>query len=85
MEGGRNKYLSKVFYKKTDWMPHTGLKCLNANFIYYATHLPGRGGREHFLFIQNFIFDDLHLQIIASISPKASVENSSAQWGIFLI
>ncbi len=28
----------------------------------------------------NFIFfDDLHLQIIESISPKASVENSSAQ------
>ncbi len=27
-------------------------------------------------------FDDLQLQIIASISPKASVENSSAQWAI---
>ncbi len=24
-----------------------------------------------------FLFDDLHLQIIESISPKASVENSS--------
>ncbi len=31
-----------------------------------------------------FVFDDLHLQIIASISPKASVENSSAQWAIFI-
>ncbi len=31
-----------------------------------------------------YFFDDLHLQIIASISPKASVENSSAQWAIFL-
>ncbi len=30
-----------------------------------------------------FFFDDLLLQIIASISPKASVENSSAQWAIF--
>ncbi len=30
-----------------------------------------------------FIFDELHLQIIASISPKASVENSLAQWAIF--
>ncbi len=34
-----------------------------------------------YLFI--FYFDDLHLQIIESISPKASVENSSAQWIIF--
>ncbi len=29
-----------------------------------------------------FFFDDLHLQIIESISPKASVGNSSAQWAI---
>ncbi len=28
-------------------------------------------------------FDDLLLQIIKSISPKASVENSSAQWANF--
>ncbi len=33
----------------------------------------------------DFFFDDLHLQIIESISPKASVENSSAQWAIFLM
>ncbi len=32
-----------------------------------------------FDFIYIFYFDDLHLQIIESISPKASVENSSAQ------
>ncbi len=32
-----------------------------------------------------FYFDDLHLQIIESISPKASkLENLSAQWAIFL-
>ncbi len=30
-------------------------------------------------------FDDLHLQIIEGISPKASVENSLAQWAIFFI
>ncbi len=64
-------------------MPHTGLKCLNANFIYYATHLPGRGGA--FIIYSDFFGDDLHLQIIAIISPKASVENSSAQWAIFFI
>ncbi len=29
-------------------------------------------------------FGDLHLQITESISPKASVENSSAQWAIFI-
>ncbi len=37
---------------------------------------------KYFLF---FYFDDLHLQIIGSISPKASVENSSAQWAIFFL
>ncbi len=37
------------------------------------------------LFIQNLFWDNLHLQIIASISPKASVENSSAQWAIFFL
>ncbi len=43
--GGGNRYLSNVFYKKTVIeIPHTGLKCLIANFIYYATHLPGGGG-----------------------------------------
>ncbi len=30
-----------------------------------------------------FYFDDLHLEIIESISLKASEENSSAQWAIF--
>ncbi len=37
-----------------------------------------------FYFIVYFV-DDLHLQIIESISPKASVENSSAQCAIFLL
>ncbi len=32
-----------------------------------------------------FFLDDLHLQIIESISPKASVENSSAQRAICFI
>ncbi len=32
-----------------------------------------------------FCVDDPLLQIIASIFPKASVENSSAQWAIFFI
>ncbi len=30
-----------------------------------------------------YIFDKLHLQIIETISPKASVQNSSDQWAIF--
>ncbi len=29
--------------------------------------------------------DNLHLQIIENISPKASVENSLAQWANFFI
>ncbi len=36
------------------------------------------------LFLINFFFNDLQLQIIESISPKSSLENSSAQWAIFL-
>ncbi len=32
-----------------------------------------------------YFFDDLQLQIIKAFSPKASVENSLAQWAIFLI
>ncbi len=55
-------------------MPCTGLKCLNTNFICYATQLPPRGGGG-IIFNSEFDFfggDDLHLQIIASISPKAS-------------
>ncbi len=35
------------------------------------------------IFLIFFYFDDLYIQIIESISPKASVENSSAQWAIF--
>ncbi len=38
-----------------------------------------------FDFILFFYFDDLHLQIIETIFPKVSVENSSAQWAIFFI
>ncbi len=30
-------------------------------------------------------FDGLHLQIIENISPKVSVENSSAQWAMFFL
>ncbi len=43
----------------------------------------GRGGGFYFYseFDIYFFVDDLHLQIIASISSKASVENSSALWG----
>ncbi len=39
----------------------------------------------YFIYFLIFYFDDLNLQIIESIFPKASVENSSAQWAIFLI
>ncbi len=42
---GGDKYLSKdglvCFYKNSDGMPRTGLKCLNANFISYATQVGG--------------------------------------------
>ncbi len=50
-------------------MPHTGLKCLNANFIYYATHLPGRGGGGFIIYSKLFL-DDLYLQIIQSFPQK---------------
>ncbi len=50
--GGEQIFVKCFLQKGSDWMPHTGLKCLNANFIYYATHRPG----GHFLFIQNLFF-----------------------------
>ncbi len=62
-------------------MPCTGLTCLNANFIYYATQLPWA-----FYFIQNLIFFVMiyTYKLLQAFPPKASVENSSAQWAIFL-
>ncbi len=44
----------------------------------------GEGGGA-FIIYWEFFLDDLHLQIIAIISPKASVENSSTQWAIFTL
>ncbi len=67
-------------------MPRTGLKCLNANFICCATQLSRGGGGIFFNSEFDLFFgEDLHLQIIANISPKASVENSSSQWAIFTL
>ncbi len=43
----------------------TRLKCLNANFIFYATQLSGSFRIRFF-----FFFDNLHLQIMACISPQ---------------
>ncbi len=37
----------------------------------------------YFIYLFIYYFDDLHLQIIESISPKASVTNSSAHLAIF--
>ncbi len=37
-----------------------------------------------FIYLFIFYFDYLQLQSIKSISPKASVENSSAQWAIVI-
>ncbi len=71
-------------YKNTVIECH--IEVWNANFICYATQLPGG---EEGIFLNSefdlFSFDDLHLQINASISPKASVENSSAQWTFFVV
>ncbi len=45
---------------------------------------PPRGG-GHFLFIQNLIFflTIYTYKLLQAFPPKASVENSSAQWAIF--
>ncbi len=82
--GGRNIcqtfcWVSLCLQKHSDLMHCTGLKCLNAYFICYATQLLGIGGGHYFYSKFDLFFDDLHLQIIASISLKASIENSSAQ------
>ncbi len=54
--------------------------------LFIMPHTCPGGGRGIFLNSEFdfFFLDDLHFQIIASISPKAAVENSSAQWAIFL-
>ncbi len=62
-------------YKNTDGMPCTCLTCLNANFISYATQLPWA-----FFFVTIYSY-----KLLQTFLPKASVENSSAQWAIFLL
>ncbi len=52
--------------------------------LFVMPRTTGRGVFFFFFRIRIFFFDGLHVQIIASISPKASVENSSAQWAIFI-
>ncbi len=47
--------------------------CAPENIILYAIR-----PAKYFI-----LADDLHLQFFESISPKASVENSAAQWAIF--
>ncbi len=42
-------------------------------------------GKFEIRFYYYNFFNDLNFQIIESISPKASVENSSAQWAIFYL
>ncbi len=87
MEGGTNIcqkfwWVSLCLQKHSDGMPCTGLKCLNANFISYATQLPGGGG--HFFFKIWFFFVTIYTyKLLQAFPPKASVENSSAQWAIF--
>ncbi len=69
--GGENKYLSKDIYKKTDWMPHTGLKCWNANFIHYANHLPGRlGGGGSFFYLIIFFFTIYTYKLLQAFPQK---------------
>ncbi len=63
--------------------------CSEVNVIWFCSvedppinlwHTSGQSS-GFFVFVS---FDDLHLQIIESISPKASVDNSSAQWATFI-
>ncbi len=59
MGGGGNicqkfRWVSLCLQKHSDWMPCTSLKCVNTNFICYATQLPGGGA--FFFLIQNMIY-----------------------------
>ncbi len=69
-------WVSLCLQKHSDWMPSTGMNCLNANFITYATQLEG-----HFSFMQNLIFfmTSYTYKLLRAFPQKASVENSSAQ------
>ncbi len=66
-------------YKNSDWMPCTGLKCFNAKKAMPISVISPAG-----YFLINIFFDDLHLLVIESIPPPKHLENSSAQWAIFL-
>ncbi len=46
--------------------------------FFYTPDVGGGGGFFFFSEIEGFFLDDVHLQIITSISTKAFVENSSA-------
>ncbi len=71
-----------VYKNHSDWIPSTGMNCLNANFISYASQLPGGGA--FFIYSEfDFFCDDLHLQIIASISPKSICREFISPVGYF--
>ncbi len=69
---GEQIFVKSFLQKDSDWMPHTGQKCLNANFFYYATQLPRRGGGAFFiwsdfclfLFLQVYFFNCLQSTVI---------------------
>ncbi len=91
LRGGGTNICQKFWWdslclqKHSDGMPRTGMNCLNANFISYATQILGWRGGGHFLLIQNLIFfvTIYTYKLLQAFPPKASVENSSAQWAIF--
>ncbi len=70
-----------VFFNVDNWCTRSFLHYLYMRRLWkYEKIIPHTNFQIHQLIF--IFFDDLHLQINWSISPKASVENSSAQWAI---
>ncbi len=60
------------------------MKIGESDSAHELVRMPHTSSKFYLIYVFIYYFDDLHLQIIESISPKASVENSSVQWAIFL-
>ncbi len=82
--GGGQMFVKRFAGLVSDYKKH--VQVWNVWILSLLCHITVEGGGGGFFKFRIwffFFFYDLHLQIIASISPKASVENSSAQWAIF--
>ncbi len=63
-------------------MPHTSLKCLNANFIYYGTHLLEREGGAFFIYSEFVLFLFLQLYFFNCLQFYLLDHSTTSRGGI---